>query len=73
MLSLVSTSDANVYRMNTAIGEIWLVTGERMQKVAQSDAMALEVGRMYFIARNRPMWSRGAGGTSEPIPNYSAI
>jgi hypothetical protein len=73
MFSLVSTPDGKMYRMNTTTGETWLVLGEKMQKVAQSNAMALEVGRKYFIERSRSITYLGDGRFSEPIPDFSAL
>lgn len=73
MFSLVSTPDGKIYRMNTTTGETWLVLGEKMQKVAQSSAMVLEVGRKYFIERNRSITYLGDGRFSEPIPDFSAL
>ncbi len=71
--SLVSASDGKLYRVNTVTGETWLVNGEKMQKVAQSNAMALEVGRKYFIERNRSMTYLGDGKFSEPVADFSAL
>ncbi len=73
VFSLVSTSDGKLYRVNTTTGETWLVLGEKMQKIAQNNAMALEVGRKYFIERNRSITYLGDGRFSEPIADFSAL
>ena len=73
MFALVPAPDGKLYRVNAATGEPWLVIGERMQKVAQSNAMALEVGRKYFIERNRSITYLGEGKFSEPVSDFSAL
>ena len=73
MFALVSTPDGKLYRVNSATGETWLVIGEKLQKVAQSNAMALEVGRKYFIERNRSVTYLGDGKFTEPVSDFSAL
>jgi hypothetical protein len=66
-------SDGKLYRLNKTTGETWLVTGERMQRVAQSASPLLETGRKYFIERNRSMTYLGDGKFSDPVADYSAL
>lgn len=71
--ALTTTSDGKLYRIEGVTGETWLVTGDRMQKVTQSGALLLEIGRTYFIERNRSVSYLGDGKFTEPVADYSAL
>jgi hypothetical protein len=73
VFSLASTPDGKMYKMNTATGATWLVVGEKMESVAHSNEMVLEVGRKYFIERSRSIVYLGDGRFSEPRPDFSAL
>lgn len=66
-------SDGKLYRLNKTTGETWVVIGERMHRVAQSANPLLEIGRKYFIERNRSMTYLGDGKFSDPVSDYSAL
>ena len=71
--ALTTASDGKLYRINGATGETWLVSGDRMQKVNQTSAIRLEIGRKYFVERNRSVTYLGNGRFTEPVADYSAL
>jgi len=73
IFSMLSTPEGKVYRVNTTTGDTWLVQGEKMLKVASTNVMTLEIGRKYFIERNRSVTYLGDGKFSDPVPDFSAL
>jgi hypothetical protein len=68
-----TASDGKLYRIDGATGETWLVSGDKMHKVNQTNATLLEVGRKYFIERNRAMIYLGDSKFTDPVPDFSAL
>ena len=73
LFSSATSADGRVYRTNTATGETWLISGDRMQKVQEPSTPPLEVGQKYYIENNRSIIYLGDGKFSEPVVDYSQL
>ncbi len=71
--TLTTASDGKLYRLNKTTGETSMVSGEKTQRVGQSNAILLEIGRKYFVERNRSVTYLGDGKFTPPIEDYSAL
>ena len=71
--SFVTNAEGKVFRVNSVTGETWLVVGGELKRAPQAAATPLEVGKKYFIEKNRSMIYLGDGKFTEPIADYSSI
>ncbi|MDX8383585.1 MAG: hypothetical protein R8M45_05850 [Ghiorsea sp.] len=70
---LSTKNDGETYRINTKSGEVWIIEGNSLKVVSESNSIQLKVGRKYYIENNYSIKYLGDGKFTAPVKDFNRL